>query len=324
MARARTSADLIAAARVRAFLPDTGSLTDAEILRLAQEVQDSFALEVSADIGGSFLLTSTDQSIVSGTATYRIPTRARGATFRDLRCVASDGTEEPIPPLDPLQTWETSGGGGAIGQRTRFMHSLVGPLVRLHPTPSTTDTGYTLRCYYERSPGRLVLESAAAPIEQVSSTVLIQCESGSVPTAFDAAGLVDIIRGDGVFEPIYQDLITSAATTTTTNVGLDASNPVSSALIADIITRPIGTRQDWICEAGCTVFPIGPHEALWPFMVAATARACLMAIGDRQSAQGLTEEIVAQSKSAKVQLSPRAAKAGAVFSRSAYLRKRIW
>lgn len=323
MARARTTADLIAAARVRAFLPDTGSLTDAEILRLAQEVQDSFALEVSADIGGSFLLTSADQSIVSGTATYRIPTRSRGATFRDLRCVASDGSEEPIPPLEPLQTWETSAGGGAVGQRTRFMYSLVGPMIRLHPTPVASDVGYTLRCYYDRSPGRLVLESAAAPIESVFTSVLIQCEAGTVPTAFDTTGLVDVIRGDGVFEPIYSDLIT-ATTTTTTFVGLDASNPVDSALIADISARPIGTRQDWVCEAGYTVFPIGPHEALWPFMVAATARACLMAIGDRTGARELTEEIVAQSKSAKVQLAPRAGKTPAVFSRNSYLRRRIW
>lgn len=328
MPRAKTSADLVSAIRRRAFLPDTGSFTSQELLDIANDELQSTLGEVLATAAESHGLAYLDHTIVSGTAAYLIPPRARAGGLADVSWIKSGSTVElPVDPIPVQDAWTTVP-GASWGARPRFY--LRGDHIVVTPTPTSSEVGGTLRVRYVREQPRLVLTTAAAAIRVAGAPTppdqpryYLTCETGTVPTAFDAAGYLDIVRGDRTHQPIYTDLLAHTSTDTTT-VYFDASVTIDTTLIEDVSTVTYGTRQDWVCEAGTTVFPALPYEPLWPVLVDACASQVLASLGDRDGGMALREGLQDRIARARRGLVPRAPAQALVPDPGRGRRNRAW
>jgi len=97
-----TADDLVAAVRVRAQMPDAagdGAITDADILTLANEEIALRLVPLVRRSRGDYFVSTHDVDIVSGTASYRVPTRAQTSGLRELTIVDPSGREWPVPQM---------------------------------------------------------------------------------------------------------------------------------------------------------------------------------------------------------------------------------
>lgn len=327
MPRAKTSADLVSAIRRRAFLPDSGSLTSQELIDVANdELQSTFA-EVLATGDESHGLAVLNHTLVSGTAAYLLPPRSRAGGLADVSWIRSGSSVEiPVEPIAVQDAWQITL-DVSWGVRPRFY--LRGDELVLVPSPTSAEAGGTLRIRYVRAQPKIVLTTAAAAIVTANAPTppdqplyTLTCETATVPTALDSSGgLVDIIRGDRTHQPIYTDLEVSSTTDTTT-VYLASGVTIDTTLIANTSATPYGSRQDWVCEAGCTVFPAGPYEPLWPMLVDACAAHALVSLGDRDGAAQLREGLADRVARARRGLAPREKVAQALVPH--VRRRRAW
>lgn len=329
MPRAKTTSDLVSEIRVAAFLPDTGSLTDAEILALAQGDLSTIVAEVLGTAGPSHGLALYDTTLVSGTAAYLMPDRARGATIASVAYVTTSSVELPIEPVPVTDAWMGSV-DTSWGVQPRYY--LRGDHMVLVPTPGAGEAGRTLRVRYSREQPKLVPTSEAIAITKVDPPAPPEdprwkiTGSTTVPSSFNAAGYVDIVRGDRTHQPIYTDLLTYSASGST--LDLDPSVTIDDDLIADTTVITYGTRQDYVCVAGCSVFPHVPSEPLWRVLVDSTAARILRSIGDAQGASVLERPLADSIARARRQLQPRSRQAevlaGGGSLRLGAMRRRAW
>lgn len=195
-----TADDLVAAVRVRAQMPDAagdGAITDADILTLANEEIALRLVPLVRRSRGDYFVATHDVDIVSGTAAYRVPTRAQTSGLRELTIIDSSGREWPVPQMHMEDAGPAQTVGGGYGSVRFYME---GPSVVLVPTPTYSDC--TLRMYYHRSHPTLVLADQCA---LVMDALVIpeydnpQCiQTLTLPTAF--VGLVS-------YPPTYIDLV---------------------------------------------------------------------------------------------------------------------
>lgn len=298
--RARTTTDLVADIRVRTAAPATdGLVSDAELLQLADEEMRTELAQILISARSEYWLAVETQTIVSGTAAYRIPDRALGQGLRDVTVYDENDNEWNLVqiPADRryLYTQPTSNGSPAA-------FTLDNGKVVLLPTPSTS--GYTLRLRYYARPPRLDLLTNCAAILSASSTTSVTL-SGTIPTwvtqISDADAYVDIVRGDGMRDAILADGIATDYDTPT--LTLDATTPIVVADIASTAS-PTGGRVDYLCHAGFTCYPPIPDE-LQPVLVALGCRAYAEAIGDQAAMQAADAMYRRKAAAARSVLIPR-------------------
>lgn len=188
MAWTATTDDFADAVRECAALPDAGTLTDAEIFRVAdREIQTRF-VPFMRSLRENFWLTTTTETLTVGTSDYRIPGDAQGGTVRMVSIVDSSDVERNLEqvPIQADAVWSENG--------TPRWFAIVGNKIRLFPTP---DTAETLRILYYRRPSKLV--PVADCVTFISNT------SGVLHVAYDdndaisAMGDVDIVQAHPPF-----------------------------------------------------------------------------------------------------------------------------
>jgi hypothetical protein len=298
--RARTTTDLVADIRVRTAAPATdGLVSDAELLQLADEEMRTELAQILISARSEYWLAVETQTIVSGTAAYRIPDRALGQGLRDVTVYDETGNEWNLIQVAAdrryLYTSPTSSGAPAA-------FTLDNGKVVLLPTPSTS--GYTLRLRYYARPPRLDLLANCASIIAASDTLTFTV-GGTIPTWVveigDTDTYVDIVRGDGMRDAILADGIATGYDGGA--ITLDASTPIVVADIANT-SSPIGGRVDYLCRAGFTCYPPIPDE-LQPVLVALGCRAYAEAIGDQGAMQAANAMYQRKAAAARSVLIPR-------------------
>jgi hypothetical protein len=281
-----TTDDLVDSVRRRAQLPDVvadGAISDTDILDIAN---DEIALRLVPLVRRAredYFVEYEDQTIVVGTASYRIPENAQGSALRDVTVVDSDGNEYSVPRI----SLEEAGAADRYAQRTAFV--MEGPFVRLVPVP--TSAYGTLRLRYHRSHAQLVPVSGTALCTLVSdgsaiypdTSVIQSTTKGEAGTNSPFVGLaVDIVRAYSPFAHDYNNLVIASITNDSGNDTATFTGPYPST---DAITSFDNTeRQAYMCFFGTSCVIRLPREC-WPLLVSAVAARVLEIVGDRDAAQ---------------------------------------
>lgn len=284
MPRAKTTSDLVTEVRLAAYLPDAGNFTDLEILTVANKELRAILAEVLSSADESHSLATYDVTLTSGVASYLLPPRASASTLRDVSFVTTSGIESPIAPIPAADAWEASSGNSP-------RYYLRGDEIVFVPAPSASESGRTVRVRYRAGLPVMMPITQGAPIVSIAGTPpVITCEAGQVPLFMNAVGLVDIVRGSNTHQAIYTDLRVASATTTA--ITMHSSVSIDTSKVSQLpATYSYGERQDWVCQAGETVFPPVPDEPLWDCLVEVTAAALLRMLGDAQ-AYGLAQQAI--------------------------------
>jgi hypothetical protein len=318
-----TSDELVLAVRRKAYLADTGGLSDAEILGFINEERTTTVAELIKRASPSFWRTYYDFTVVAGQSEYRIPDRALMSGIEEVVHLDSTGRQEPIIELEHDERWKYSTGGRDPRWPGTFAYVVEGEHIRVMPAPGTGDAGKTLRVWYYRQPSMMVLTSYAHVIDNAVSTTSLKGARGANVTAgalnwLVGKTLLDVVRGDGMFGPIATDRLFYTGSDATYCL-LDPTTPV---VVADIAagTRALGVRTDYVCLAGETVFTEFPKE-VWPVLVSASAIQCLLATKDFQHASAEMENLRARIASCSFLAEPRSKEPDVIVNRGSSLRR---
>lgn len=274
--------------------PATDSLvSDAELLALADGEMRTELAQVLIGAKSEYWLADATQAVTSGTATYRLPSRSLGMTLRKPTLYDASGNEWPLGSVSAEDRYAFTS-GSVTGIPHAF--TLEDGSITLLPTPGVS--GLTLRFRYYASPSTLDLTSNCALITRATATTTIQ--TSSTPSAMavaDTDRYVDVIRGAGMFDRMYEDL---AMTVFAANEAtLSASTPI---VVADITTalNHAGGQAEYLVRAGYTPLPPIP-DVLWPVLVAATRRSYCEAVGDVRG-MAAAENMFSRKRAAAVSL----------------------
>lgn len=290
---AYTSDDLVSAVRMRCQLPSAtndGKFTDANILELAYEELLTNVLPEIRKARGNYYVKSVDYTVSAGVDSYKIPSRAQGASLRDVTFVNSDGTGFSLPeiPLEDVDYYSTS---GSTWWSTAFCYCIENNNVLLRPQP--TQEG-TLRLRYYDRPGRLVVNSAAMQITGIAPAGANTVLSGTVPAAWINPATFDIISSSPTFDDVSEDI---TATAVTIGVGGDVTFAASD-VGSDI---KVG---DWVSLATESAV-VQLTVELQPVLISATCVRILEALGDLNSVQTAQALMMRQMQQAIAHIQPR-------------------
>lgn len=276
--------EVFALMKRRGFIPSAASgFTEAEFIQTVAEEIETSILPKLVKAGTKHLITTEDQTIVSGKQNYRVPDRCvNNGVYAIWLINAARG----LDPLDEVDADEIPHLGISLLPGTPRVYSFEGPNIMLWPPPAAA--GQTLRVKYQIRPNRLVTVAtcgritAAAALGATSLTV-----NGSVPSS--TTGPYDIVRGSGSFEHLGINLTGSRSGTT--------------------VTIPGGIPQavevgDYVCNVLETPIPQLPHGLHLPAACRGVA-SILAGRGNRELAAWLLQEAEKHEKDVLESLVPR-------------------
>lgn len=254
MAQDFTTTGLLASLKRRGMLPSTTeTLSTTDFLAIATEELQTYVwntLPRTEEYG----VTTADVSVSSGTAAYKLPSRAVGGKLRDVWFV--DGSSRiDLVRVEP----ENIGNFGTSGDACGFY--LQGDDLVLVPTPNTSRT---LRVSFHCRPSALVATSAVAVVQSFNTGTGAITTTATVPATFSTSQTYDIVRAKPPFSILSMDLTASVASGTTVTF---SSLPAGLA------------AGDYVCLAGESPVAQVPVE-LHPLLSQRVAYKCLEALGD--------------------------------------------
>lgn len=259
MAQDFTTTALLSSLKRRGMLPsNSDTLSTADFLAIATEELQTYIFKVLLAVREEYAVATYDLTLTSGTAAYKIPSRAVGGKLRHVnKYDSSSGALTPLARLEP----ERIGSASATGNVACYY--LQGDDIVLVPTPSSAET---VRLTYFRRPSALVATSAVGTSSAVgASTMTIS----STPATFTTSVTYDIVRAKPPFSILAQDLAVSSVNA---NI-VTFSSPISSYGVS------VG---DYVCLAGESPVAQVPVE-LHPLLSQRTVYKCLEAIGDEKA-----------------------------------------
>lgn len=259
-----TTDALLSRVRLKAGRPASDAkFTDAVLLELADDVMLTSIAHAMRTARSEHWVTEADQSLVSGTAGYDIPSRALASGLRDVCWIDESGDEWSLDQVGGSQRWRYERKAGTTGWQDPAAFYTSGNTVVVLPTPQGV-TSQSLRLRYYRRPNTLIVSASAEVVASFNAGVDVTVDSASV---LGSNPTVDFIRAFPHFDSLGDDVVLSGPATNTYT-----SSGVPSTLTAD----------DWVCPYGTSPVPQIP-PAVWPYL-----EACLVAEAyDSDRDQGL-------------------------------------
>jgi len=217
-----------------------------------------------------YFIRTSDTSLVSGTDTYRIPTRAVGGALRDIQYLDASGNPAEFPRLD----WEFLKSNPILSGDRYYGYIFKGHEILVKPVPANITT-QKIRWVYERRPNNLVLAASAGLITAINSGTR-EVTVSNRPSTWTTSTIFDVIKPDPMFDPVADDQAISALTG---NVLTFSSLPTGIAV------------GQWVCEAGFSPVPQLPYEGA----LVLAELAAVKALGSIKDAPGI-KEAKAQAK----------------------------
>lgn len=302
--------ELISDIQQRGSLPANDlRFTDALILAAAtRELREGVAPLLVASRAEHMVYTSTT-TVVSGTAQYRMPSRAVGGALRDVNFTPSGAGSVP-QRLRELSSDEVEIIGNSNNQGTPSAYYVRNYYVVLVPQPNLAGT---LTMPFYARPNRLVLAGLAG----VSGARAVACFTASYNTVTGSLQLtvdgdppavvnggiagsqaLDIVRAGPGFETL--------TTTTQSNTTIvEASPNVWLYTITGFTANPGVEGGDYICVPGEAPVPQVPVE-LHGLLAARTAKRLVASTGDDRW-ESLAVDVAELEQKAKDWLAPRVA-----------------
>ena len=260
--------DLLISVKRRITVPEAeGVLSDADILRFANEEIDESLGPLILSTKEEFFLTYEDIVIPAGITSADIPYRAFGTKIRIIKPLATDGSEGyPLAhiPLDDAFEYQgvASGTSGTYGQGFYLRNDKIVLLNRL-----SGNTDCTIRVYFYIRPNDLVELDQGGTITAINSLTNTLSFS-KLPTAFIGTKLFDFIQALPNHR-IYSYDKTGVVNTVTKTIAFSAGLPDDLQV------------GDFLCLAGQTVTPQIPVDVN-PLLEQAVANKISEAIGDTE------------------------------------------
>jgi len=245
MAKSYTTTALITSLKRRAMIPTSqATYSDQDLADYLNDEMESTITPMIMDVREEYFVESIDFTVENDVAAvFDIPTRAVGERLRDVVMVSADGDQESLtnlPRLSLEQLSESQDGGRSTSGLTGFY--IQGNQVKLYPLVG--NGAGTLRLYFFRRPGALVLETGAGLITAINpgtDTVTVD----NVLAEWVDGYPISTVNPNQPFNYIDSDdtIITIAGYNIT---------------LADVSELSVG---DWICNVDETVVPQVPVEA---------------------------------------------------------------
>ena len=174
MAKSYTTDTLIAALKRRSMIPiSQATYSDQDLADYLNDEMESTITPMIMDVREEYFVESIDFTVDNNTpAIFDIPTRAVGERLRDVVMVSTEGDQESLtnlPRLSIEQITESQDRGRTSTDLTGFI--LQGNQVKLYPLVG--NGAGTLRLYFYRRPGALVLEANAGLITAINPTTKV-------------------------------------------------------------------------------------------------------------------------------------------------------
>lgn len=266
----------------RGLLPNTQeTLADTDYLALANDELQSYIVPLILRAREEYLVTSTDITVVAGTQSYPIPSRAVGGKVRNVQIsdATSSTTYRQLARVEPEQCPDVGSSGDMWG------YYFQGNNIVLSSSPTS---GGTLRVTYHLMPNELVAVAQCAPITSIASLSSKILTATAVSGWATAATNYDIVKAKPGFDTYELENSATRSSNTFT---------FTSALDTNIVVG------DYVCLAGESPIPQIP-QALHPLLAHRVVLRALEALGDpkAQVAAKTCEEL---TKSAITLLTPR-------------------
>lgn len=179
---------------------------DPRILRALNRLIDAYLMPFIMRARKNHFVTYKDQTLVSGTAAYPLPSAACGGKLRALHLVDSTGT--PVGKLDeaPLEDVINFGAGVFGSNPTGYPRKYYfrGNSVVLFPSPSGFPAGTTLRSYFPARPNALVLPTACVQISGFPAGAPAGSfrvgYTGTAPSGFVSNATCDLVQNTPGFD----------------------------------------------------------------------------------------------------------------------------
>jgi hypothetical protein len=218
-----TSQDLLDSINNKVFIPSTqDTFTDEDLLKIATDEMRDYILPKIKQTREEFFVTEKDHTVTTDTDSIVVPDRAVGNAFRDVQLIQG-GVKRILARLD-LEDRVYESNSGPLrgyyfeGNKIKLIGSLTG----------------TVRLYYVRRPGRLVLPSEAGSITSITpgaSTTVIAVST--IPSSWGAAETVDMIRSTSGFSTLVDDV---SATISGTDITVANTDVPSDLAVGDWVS----------------------------------------------------------------------------------------
>lgn len=269
-----TTSELLEAVKRRAFLPESqNTLDDDDILKYATEELFDSVVPYIMSHHEEYLTYANDVEIEANKSNYKIPYRAIGRKFRDIKYLDSQSNLYDLTRLQPedLAYFQDTG----TGPFSAFYFK--GDEVVLVPGVSSSPTG-SLRFLYFMRPNTLVKEKRACKVVAIDNTTGIITVS-NIPTNFTVSSNLDFIE----YKPGHRLL--------NFDVTLLGISSVGSSITVDPSSIPSDLNVgDFINTAGESIVPQIPTE-LHSLLAERTAARCLASLGDLKNLEAANVKI---------------------------------
>lgn len=211
--------NLVTSVRNRYVQPVSQNLfQDTDIVALLDEEMRSYIVPLINSVREDNYTLNVDQA-VTGSAQYRIPTRAAGGILRDVVFVDPNGNEIALSRLSPAQIKATFPFGFQLPLYTFGFYLKYDQFVP-YPQQTQNATAYTLRMKILRRPNNLTLSSNCAQITTVASNVITV---SNIDTTWTTSTLFDIIQNFPLFVSISDDTAITNINTVTNQITLSSA-----------------------------------------------------------------------------------------------------
>lgn len=244
----RTTSELISQIKLFGSFPSSDSLfSNANYLAFLNTEMQKEIVPLLRTINEEHFLTVKEIPIEAGKNKYRIPSRAIGASLRDIQILNSDNS---ITQLNRLYEEDrTSLDKNELG------YFLVGNQIEISPMPNITQG--SLRLLYFRRPSAFVLPSECSQINSID-TLNNQITVNSIPSTMTSGILVDFLQASSPFDLLAMD---------SEIIGISGTTITFSSLPDDLAIN------DYIALAGQTCVPMIPDEFITILIQAALCSA---------------------------------------------------
>lgn len=278
-----TTTALLSAIKRKAFLPQNPSLTDPELLTIADEEMRSVVIPAFLSVREDYYVEQADIAITPNVQTINAMTDSLSSTI-----VSVSMKHDTTGRVWPLPRVTLAGIDAYAGRSAEWpsAYALQGDDIVLLPMP--TGSGYSVRVRYERLPPRLVATTEGFQPTDVDSTTGVI--TGNVPLAW---AIGSRLSGWHSQPPFAASFIDARVTSSTAGVSVTVDTPLSGDL-DDVVyngAAPSERRDypDYIClwNETCVV----PLPDSWhPALVCAAAAAVLKNIGSETQAATMVAE----------------------------------
>jgi hypothetical protein len=244
--------------KLKAALP-TGRFTDQEILDITYDILLTDVQPFLISLRQEYYTKKSTSTIVAGTASYPLNSRALGLSLRELKWTDSSNAIKNLRQLSPEDIEDNT-----QGTPTGFYFE--GVYIVLYPTPNVTGT--LTQSFFQRI-NKPVETSACAIITSIDTVTGII--TATPPSTWTTADSFDFISRNNSNDTLAKDLTISAISSTT--ITFTASDLPSSLAIGD-----------YIALAGETPYIQVPDDAI-SLVQALTIVDLLESMGDIQAVQ---------------------------------------